>query len=681
MQLLGRFHPLLVHLPIGILLLAFGLECLARWRQREELRPAIRLALAAGALSALITAGTGWVLAQNGGYDAALLQRHQWLGFGAAALALAAWRLQARRGYFALFSVGVAVLTVAGHFGASLTHGANFLFENPQAETAAPAITALQEDTPVFAGLIQPVLKEKCLSCHNAAKHKGELRLDQPDLIRKGGKHGSVIEPGQPENSPLLKRVHLPLTDDDHMPPAGKPQLSAFDIRLLEWWIGQGADFQATLRNNPLPAELAAERNKALGADRSPVFALPVKSASAADIKHLRTLLVSVGMLGESAPWLALSFAGQPNPAKPHWDALRRVAPQTVDLDLAYTKAGDADLPALLTELPHLVRLNLAHSQVRDGLGPALQKLTYLESLNLTGTGVSDSILSYLTGLPHLQQLFVWQTAISPEGVQRLKRQCPRLRVETGAVVADTARMALRAPRILFGRTFFEDTVQVVLDYPAFKGVSLYYTLDEAASPTSQSARYREPIILSQTAHVRTFAAKDGWLPSAVVEAVFVKKHYTPASAVVARPPSPKYPAKGAASLIDGEIATLQGSGSWLGYEGEHLTTTLDMGKTVPVNRVFVHSLENNVAWIFNPVSIQVETSLDGKTFRLQGRNTFPVNASMQEQKASLLPCELKQPAEARFVRVQVKSLLKNPPWHPGKGQKCWIFVDEILVE
>ena len=32
-------------------------------------------------------------------------------------------------------------------------------------------------------------------------------------------------------------------------------------------------------------------------------------------------------------------------------------------------------------------------------------------------------------------------------------------------------------------------------------------------------------------------------------------------------------------------------------------------------------------------------------------------------------------------VRVHVESPLKNPPWHPSKGQKCWIFVDEITVE
>ena len=89
----------------------------------------------------------------------------------------------------------------------------------------------------------------------------------------------------------------------------------------------------------------------------------------------------------------------------------------------------------------------------------------------------------------------------------------------------------------------------------------------------------------------------------------------------------------------------------------------------------------NNVAWIFAPAAIQVQTSMDGKTFRPQGSRQFPANTAMGEPKAHLLPCDFPKPVEARYVRVFVKSLLKNPAWHPSGGQKCWIFVDEVLVE
>ena len=682
MHFFGRLHPLLVHLPIGILLLAFGMECLARWRRRTDLRPAIRLALATGAATALGTAATGWLLAQNGGYDDALLLRHQWLGFGAAALALAVWRTQDFRWNFPLFALAVAVLTAAGHYGGSLTHGEQFLFETkPEEAATSQAVPAgLSPDSAVFAGLIQPILKKRCVSCHNSAKRKGGLRLDSPEFIRRGGKNGPVIVPGRPQESPLLRRIHLPIPDDDHMPPAGKTQLSALETQLLEWWVEQGADFQKTLRHLPLPAALEAAMKDAPGANRNPVFARNEPAAPAADLERLRALFVSVRTLGTSEPWLAVSFAGQPNPGKPHWEALHKIKRQTVDLDLSNARIGDGDLPQL-ADFPNLVRLNLAHTSARNGLAAVLLKLSYLETLNLTGAAVTDTILVALGQLPYLKRLYAWQSSLTPAGIERLKRQRPALQVETGAADADTARMALRAPKILYGRSFFDDTVHVLLDYPSFRGVTLYYTLDEAASPTTQSAQYRAPIVLNRTAHVRSFAAKDGWLPSPLADAVFVKKQYSPVQATLARPPSPKYPAKGAASLIDGEIADLQGSGTWLGYEGEHMTAILDLGKPQPVSRVFVHSLENNASWVFLPAGIRVETSADGKTYRPAGSRRFPVNTSMQEQKTHLLSCELEHAATARFVRVRVNSALKNPAWHPGKGQKCWIFTDEILVE
>lgn len=681
MDYLGRLHPLFVHLPIGILFLAFGLECLSRWRRRRDLNPAIGLALAAGALSAVASAGTGWLLSGQGGYEEMLLQRHQWLGFGAAALAVLVWWGKNTAWYFPAFAIMIGVLTAAGHFGGSLTHGENYLFGTKAGENAAEtaALPLADPETAVFAAYVQPVLEKKCVSCHGASKHKGDLRLDTPEWIEKGGENGAVIDRQQPGESALLQRVRLPLHHDDHMPPAGKPQLTGLEARLLAWWLEQGARFDQKVKEATLPPDLAAALQQAqAGAQRNPVFALAVKEAPAPALENLKRMFVSVARIDAAAPWLAVSFAGLQQPGAAHWEALRKIAGQTVDLDLAHTTAGDE----VLKSFKHLVRLNLAHTAVGDGLRGALQEMLYLESLNLTGTAVSDAALEPLAQLPRLKRLYLWQTAVSPGAIERLRQQRPGLHIETGAgAAADTARLALRAPNVLYGRTFFDDTIHVSLDFPAIRGVSLYYTLDEAASPTTQSERYQRPLVLNQTTHLRAFAAKDGWLNSPLADMLFVKKRYTPKDVKIATPPSPKYPAQGAPSLTDGKIAGEQGADTWLGYEGEHLTATLDLGRPETLHRAFVHCLENNVSWIFMPAAIEVSTSLDGKTFQPQGSRTFPVNKAMGEPKAHLLSCEFSKPAGARYVRVQVKSLLKNPAWHPGKGQKCWIFVDEVMVE
>jgi uncharacterized membrane protein len=95
----------------------------------------------------------------------------------------------------------------------------------------------------VYQDIIAPVMEQKCWSCHNANKIKGELRMDQQDLLLKGGKHGAIIKANDPANSELIKRLLLPEEDEHHMPPKGKTPLTEQEIALLHWWIQQGAPF------------------------------------------------------------------------------------------------------------------------------------------------------------------------------------------------------------------------------------------------------------------------------------------------------------------------------------------------------------------------------------------------------------------------------------------------------
>ena len=103
-ELAGRLHPLLVHLPIGVLLLAAGLYGLARSNRHAPLRASLSPILLFGAVSAWLACGTGWLLKPGGGYPQNLVQRHQYAGLAVAAAATLAWSLQGR------WRVGRAVL-------------------------------------------------------------------------------------------------------------------------------------------------------------------------------------------------------------------------------------------------------------------------------------------------------------------------------------------------------------------------------------------------------------------------------------------------------------------------------------------------------------------------------------------------------------------------------------------
>jgi hypothetical protein len=114
------------------------------------------------------------------------------------------------------------------------------------------------DNTPVYTGIIKPILANTCVSCHGEKKQKKKLRLDSLPAIMKGGKDGAVVVPGNADKSDLVDRIELDPDDDDHMPPKGKPQLSAKEILILEWWVKAGAPGDVPLSSLKAPDDVKA---------------------------------------------------------------------------------------------------------------------------------------------------------------------------------------------------------------------------------------------------------------------------------------------------------------------------------------------------------------------------------------------------------------------------------------
>jgi len=247
----GRFHPLLVHMPIGLITLVFILEVLGRWPRFAHATAANGIILALAAPAAAASALCGWLLSSGGGYNEQLLAWHKWTGIGvamASALGLLLHRLKRRFAYNIVLAGTCLVLVVASHFGGSLTHGSDYLtryapfprrgFQEARSSLTPTKVTAEER---VFASTVLPILERTCVGCHGPEKTKGDLRLDTLAAIRKGSQNGPVLEPGDSAGSLLVQRLLLPLDHDDHMPPDGKPQPTPDEIASLRRWIDAGA--------------------------------------------------------------------------------------------------------------------------------------------------------------------------------------------------------------------------------------------------------------------------------------------------------------------------------------------------------------------------------------------------------------------------------------------------------
>ena len=216
-QFVGQFHPLLVHLPIGILLFAFLMIVYQKLR-KAELTDAISLALLLGSVAALFSCVAGWFLAQSGEYEAEIVQKHQCTAIATTIFGFLAYFLKNQR--MILSSLMAITLTVTGHFGGTLTHGEGFLFgkeeqlvEIPKTSEKQSKIDTLKSSQPkvkqtfLYRDKVSPILEKKCYSCHSSRKKKGGLRLDSETFIKKGGKNGEILQAGNPSKSPLYSNL------------------------------------------------------------------------------------------------------------------------------------------------------------------------------------------------------------------------------------------------------------------------------------------------------------------------------------------------------------------------------------------------------------------------------------------------------------------------------------------
>lgn len=450
----GRFHPTLVHFPIGLLVIAVLLEALTRVPRFAHLNAAVRALLLTGAAGAAAAVLAGLFLALGGGYDEDTLYWHKRLGIGIAVAAFLAYGLKGkarpeatarrRNAYLAVLVMLVGMITVGGHLGGSLTHGSGYLtryLPAPLQRLMGGSSggenwrTNLEnvEDAVLYADLIRPILQDRCVTCHNPNKRKGRLELNTPDGIRQGGEDGEIFVAGRSAESEMMRRILLPPDHDDHMPPAGKPPLTVAEAALIRWWIDQGASFEQTVAEaemTPLVQQIFDGLD--LPERKTGIFALEVPAADSAAVEALRGLGLSVEPLAEEEPFLHVRCAGaEACFSDEQADALLPLASQVAWLDLGGAQVSDARL-AVLAHLPHLTRLHLEQTPVTDAGLVYLKGLQYLEYLNLYGANVTDAGLEHLADLPALRALYLWQTQVTEAGVQRLQQARPTLDVNLG---------------------------------------------------------------------------------------------------------------------------------------------------------------------------------------------------------------------------------------------------------
>ncbi|MBN8829736.1 MAG: hypothetical protein J0G94_03705 [Sphingomonadales bacterium] len=281
---LGRFHVLLLHLPIGILLLAVLMEAMSRHPRFAALAPAMSLVWLAGALTALATVALGYMHASEPGFTGPAVNEHRWAGTLLALLAtmIWAWRLEAPALFTRVWPLPLAgivlLLAITGHLGGNLTHGSTYLTEFAPGpfRSMASGGKASPEDAPrpkvtdiakadIYLDIVAPALRDRCGSCHNDDKKRGGLSVVHHDTLLKGGETGPVIIARKPTDSDLYHRITVPRDHVDFMPKNNKTPLDPAQVAAIRWWISIGAPAQGEVGKLAAPADVLTDLRKAAG--------------------------------------------------------------------------------------------------------------------------------------------------------------------------------------------------------------------------------------------------------------------------------------------------------------------------------------------------------------------------------------------------------------------------------
>ena len=444
---IGRFHVLALHLPIGIVIAAVALDWAARRPRYAALAQASPFFWGAAAISAVFTAALGYMHFAEGGFTGPSADGHRLWGTVTAVAALGSWWLAARgRGMAAgpmRLADGIimlALVSITGHYGGNLTHGTTFLEEYAPSFLRSllgsaprrPAPTSVAAADP-YLDIVQPLLEQRCGTCHNDDKRNGGFSVASYDLTLVGGDTGRAVVPGNLEASELFYRITLPEDDEAHMPAEGKTPPTPAQIEILRWWISSGAPRDTTVGAVGVPPDVEPLLAAELGLGGS----APAAAASASADPKLVADLVAAGLLArqvsqtDSRLVVSVSSPGTPLEASAI-AAIAAAAAQIVDLNVAGAALDDAGLKAI-GSLPSATHLRLARNRLTDAALAELAALPALEHLNLYGNaGITDGGIATLAASRTLRELFVWQTAVSPEGAARLREQRPGLAVDLG---------------------------------------------------------------------------------------------------------------------------------------------------------------------------------------------------------------------------------------------------------
>ncbi|MEI7586132.1 MAG: c-type cytochrome domain-containing protein [Runella sp.] len=682
-------HPLILHFPIVILLFAMIMEFF-RFKPENAVNTfytnLLQNLLLIGTLFAALTVIMGLFLSKDEEYAGDTLSWHKWTGVGVFFFASLVYWIRNNGWYKApVAKVGALITLLAivltGHFGGALTHGEDFIFESILS-SKTPSVVPVEKAI-VFDDVIMPIFEQKCVSCHNPNKLKGELMLTDAKSLLKGGESGKLFVPGNPAISLLLERVHMPIEEKKHMPPSGKPQLTTQEIQILALWVKAEASFKQKVLDLPANDSLRVLSTARLKPSEIQDEIYDFDDIDEGAITKLNNDYRTISVVAKESPAVSVNIYNRSAYSMKQLDELDAIKKQIVSLNLNMLPVKDADLKTV-SKFENLRKLNLNFTDITsDGL-KELSLLKHLQSLTLSGTKVNFiGLKTHLPSFKTLKMISIWETALTVSEIDQLKKANKNLTIIAGFRDDGSNPIQLIPPQVTNNSMIFSKPVLVQLAH-AVKGVDIRYTTDGTLPDSVHSQRFTGQTTLEKSTTIRAKAFKNGWLGSDEVVFDFFKNAYKPDSARLLLPLNRLYQAAGANTFFDEKLGTFNAkspawTNNWAGVTNNDLVLVSEFKTPILLSSVGLRIMEDVETRIFPPESIEVWGGADKTKMKLIAKFKPNIPSKMRTHLLTAVGGKFK-PQTVSYLKIIAKPLQKIPEWHRSKGTTALLLVDEMFL-
>ena len=444
---LGRFHPLLVHLPIGFLILAVLIESYSSIFKIKINRRIVNFTWFTAFFSSVLTTILGLLVAETGHYIDENLFMHKIFGLSLTAISFISWFL--RLSIFSnLFSsslktlsntIIIVLLTLTGHYGGNLTHGETYLVDYAPENIKELVVkknkyVELEIDSvKVYDDLIQPIFNQKCVSCHNKEISRGNLNMDSYSNLLKGGSSGIPINKSDPRKSLLIRRITMPTSEIKYMPPDGEP-VSFDEIKTLIWWINNLDKSNEKLVSLKVEDDIkeSLEMLYSLNFTEKQWFEkISIDKIDESFVQNIDKSVFQIKFISDEKKFLSVKYL-QKNVSVSDIEKLEKISKY-----IAYFTAKSSnisnELIKRISNFENLVKLEIQDNNIDDESIKILQSLKNLEILNIHNTKITSKSIEILKTFKNLKRAYVWGTSISRSEIDEFNRKEEKLKLIGGS--------------------------------------------------------------------------------------------------------------------------------------------------------------------------------------------------------------------------------------------------------